>query len=183
MENNRTLKEAYDLINYFYRLDEETEPERSYNSEYFRASIYRMIVMELHLAIESLLQDLIYSVLPKRRAFSARQNRSYVENLSFSAAVDLAARLGIINKSGYEELARLNRIRNRTAHDWILGTFKMNSTKGRGRSRRYKVEFNGKDLFRPEIFKHEFMPHYGDIYLEFFAVAYGFRHKRQYIYY
>lgn len=184
MRDNRALEEAYELINYFYRLDEESDPEHSYNSRYFQTSVYRMIITELHLAIGSVLQDILYDVLPKRRAFSARQNRDYIENLSFSAAVDLAARLGIINKSGYDELMRLNRIRNRSAHDWILGTFKMNkASKGRGRNRQYRVEFNGKNLFRSEVFKYEFMPHYGDLYIEFFAVAFGLRHKRRYIYY
>lgn len=182
MKGNRALEEAYDLIGYFYHLDDESEPSHSYNSKYFRASVYRMIIMEFHLAIESLLQDLIYDALPKRRAFTAQQNRAYVEGLSFSAAVDLAARLGILNKSGYDELLRLNRIRNRSAHDWILGRYKMGKpSKGGSRSRQYRVDFNGKELFRPQAFKHEFMPHYGDLYVEFFSVANGLRHKRRYI--
>jgi hypothetical protein len=181
MKSNRALEEAYDLINYFYQLDDESEPVHSLNSKYFRVSVYRLVVMELHMAIESLLQDLIYEALPKRRIFTARQNRTYVEGLNFSTAVDLAGRLGLINRSGYDELVRFNRIRNRCAHDWILGSYKMSKPNKNGtRTRQYKIEFNGKDLLTPEVFKHEFMPHYGDLYIEFFAVSNGLRHKRRY---
>lgn len=108
-----------------------------------------------------------------------QQNRAYVENLSFSAATDLAARLGVLNRRGYDELRHFNRC----AHDWILGQFKMSKGAARAnRQRRYRVEFNGKDLFKPDTFKHEFLPHYGDLYVELFAVAFDLRHKRRYTY-
>lgn len=184
MMSNRALNEAQDLINYFYNLDDQDD-ERGHdlNSRYFRASVYRMIVMELHLAIESVLQDVLLNVLPQRRVFTVQQNRAYVEGLSFSAATDLAARLGILNKKGYDELCRFNTIRNRCAHDWILGRFKMSKgARGANRRRQYKVEFNGKDLFKPDTFKHEFLPCYGDLYLELFATAFDLRHKRRYTY-
>ena len=184
MISNRVIDEAHDLISYFYNLDEQDDESRhELNSRYFRASVYRMIVMELHLAIESVLQDILFNVLPQRRVFTVQQNRSYVENLSFSAAADLAARLGVLNKRGYDELRRFNSIRNRCAHDWILGKFKMSKgARGGNRRRQYRVEFNGKDLFKPDTFKHEFLPHYGDLYVELFAVAFDLRHKRQYTY-
>lgn len=61
MISNRALVEAQDLINYFYRLgDQDDERGHDLNSRYFRASVYRMIVMELHLAIESVLQDVLF---------------------------------------------------------------------------------------------------------------------------
>jgi hypothetical protein len=182
--SNRVLDEAQDLISYFYRLDDQDDERgHDHNSRYFHASVYRMIVMELHLAIESVLQDLLFNVLPQRRVFTVQQNRSYVESLSFSAATDLAARLGVLNRRGYDELRRFNIIRNRCAHDWILGQFKVpKGVRGANRRRQYRVEFNGKDLFKPETFKHEFLPHYGDLYVELFAVAFGLRHKRRYTY-
>jgi hypothetical protein len=182
--SNRALDEAQGLINYFYHLDDQDD-EIGYdvNSRYFRASVYRMIVMELHLAIESVLQDVLFNTLPQRRVFSVQQNRSYVESLSFSAATELAARLGVLNRRGYDELRRFNTIRNRCAHDWILGQFKMSKgVRSVNRRRQYRVEFNGKDLFKPDTFKHEFLPHYGDLYMELFAVAFDLRHKRQYTY-
>jgi hypothetical protein len=33
------------------------------------------------------------------------------------------------------------------------------------------------------VFKHEFIPHYGDLYIELYAVVHGLRHKRLYTYY
>lgn len=137
--------------------------------------------MELHLAIESVLQDVLLIILPQRRVFTVQQNRAYVQSLSFSAAIDLAARLGVLNRKGYDELRRFNAIRNRCAHDWMLNQFKMpKSARGANRRRQYRIEFNGKDLFKPDTFKHEFLPHYGDLYVELFAVAFDLRHKRRY---
>jgi hypothetical protein len=184
MTTDCILDEAHDLIGYFYDLEDKEEPGYTLNVGYFRSSTYRMIIMELHLAIESVLHDILYDALPKRRVFTAQQNRSFVDALSFSTAVDLAARFGILNRKGYQELLRLNKIRNRCAHDWILGQYKVTRGRRAGSGRRqYKVDFDGKDLFKPDVFKHEFLPHYGDFYQELFAVANGLRHKRQYTYY
>jgi hypothetical protein len=109
MKTDRVLEEAYDLIKYFYDLDDKEEPGYTLNVSYFRSSTYRMIIMELHLAIESVLHDIIYDALPRRRVFTARQNHAYVDALNFSTAVDLTARFGVLNKKGYEELLRLNK--------------------------------------------------------------------------
>ncbi len=183
-QSSPALREAYDLLSHFYHLDEGTEADRALNSKYFRDSVYRMIVIEFHLAIESLLKDLIYHALPTRRAFTANQNRAYVDGLNFFAAANLAARVGLINKSGLEELVRLNQIRNRCAHDWLLGGYTIvNKPRGTTGRRHYRVEFNRKSLFRPEVMKDEFMPHYGQLYLEFYAVNNGLRWKRRYVNY
>jgi hypothetical protein len=183
-ETPAALREAYDLLNHFHRLDEGSAVERTLNSKYLLHSVYRMIIMELHLSIESLLKDLIYSSLPQRRTFSAKENKSYVQRLGFAAATELAARLGLLTSCGYDELVKLNQIRNRSAHDWLLGAFTLpKGSKGTPRRRRYKVEFNGKNLFNPEVMKEEFLPHYGDVYLEFYAVTNGLRWKRRYISY
>jgi hypothetical protein len=113
-----------------------------------------MTIIEFHLAIESLLKDLIYKALPTRRAFTAKENRGYVGRLNFSAAANLAARVGLINKSGLEELLRLNQVRNRCAHDWLLGGYSIpKKAKRATRRRQYKIEFNGQNLFRPEVMK------------------------------
>lgn len=178
------LREAYDLLDYFYHLDEGTDQERALNARYFRDSVYRMVIIEFHLAIESLLKDLIYKALPVRRAFTAKENRAYVDRLNFWAAANLAARVGIVNKSGLDELLRLNQIRNRSAHDWLLRGYTITKKTRQGSGRRqYKIEFNGKHLFRSEVMKDEFIPHYGDLYLEFYAVNNGLRWKRRYINY
>jgi len=57
-KTNPALEEAYDLLRHFYHLDEGSEEERSLNSRSFRESVYRMIIIEFHLAIESLLKDI-----------------------------------------------------------------------------------------------------------------------------
>jgi len=73
---NPALEEAYDLLSHFHHLDEGSEEERSLNNKYFRDSVYRMIMMEFHLAIESLLKGLIYDALPRGRTFTAKENRA-----------------------------------------------------------------------------------------------------------
>jgi hypothetical protein len=76
---------------------------------------------------------------------------------------------------------KLNTIRNQCAHDWTLHSYRvLKASKTAPARRRYKVEFNGKNLLNPKTMKEEFIPLFGEVYLEFFAANYGledFKHR------
>jgi len=175
------LREGYDLLNYFYKLDEE-ELSRIQQSS-FRDDIFRLVILHFHLAIEELLKSFIFQKLPNRRTLTAKQNIKYVEELSSKNAIELAARLGIINKNGYEALIELNTIRNKCSHHWVLNAYtlaKKPSFKQKQRERKYRIEFQGKSLLNLNVMKNEFMPLYSDLYLELFAIRFGLRWKRKF---
>jgi len=179
----REVKEGFDLLNYFYGFEKEGDPDQYLMKESFRQDMYRLIILQLHMAIEGILKEFIYQSLPQRKTFTAKQNKEYVQKLRSRTAIDLAARLGIINSSARDLLITLNVLRNECAHNWLLHSFTMKQFKRLIR-RKYSVEFNGKSLLNPNTMKNDFMPIYTEIYLEFFAVKIGVgRYKRKYLNY
>ncbi|HEY1644927.1 MAG TPA: hypothetical protein VGF75_00905 [Candidatus Saccharimonadales bacterium] len=178
----RKLKEAYDLLEYFYNLNDEDYP--LLQAENFRMDVFRLIIIHFHLAIEELLKSIVYRSLPSRRTFTPKQNVEYVQKLSSRQTIDLAARLGIVNKKGLELLLELNTIRNKCSHHWILNGYTMSKSpsiaKSIKRKRLYKVTFQKKNLMNYQVMKDDFIPLYGDLYLELFAMNFGLRGKRKY---
>ncbi len=89
----------------------------------------------------------------------------------------------MLTKLGYDELTKLNAIRNKCSHHWMLHSFstkemiKANDEPGDVDPR---IEFNGKNLLTPQVAKDEFIPLYGDIYLELWRVHHGIDHEHVY---
>lgn len=176
--------EGYDLLNYFYGFSKTDDPDQYLQKDSFRQDVYRLIVIQFHLTIEDLLKGFIYEAIimtSKRKVFTDKQNIEYVQKLNSHSAIDLAARLGILTKLGHDELIRLNTIRNQCSHNWTLHAFTVpKAPKNTPKRRKYKVEFNGKNLLNPKVVKDEFIPLYSSVYLELFAVWYGiddWKHK------
>lgn len=176
----KEVEEGFDLLNYFYGFSKENDDDRYLMKDTFRQDVYRLIVLQFHMAIELILKDFIVQALPKRKVFTVRQNKEYVKMLRSRTAINEAARLGIINKDCKEKLIALNDIRNECAHNWMLHSFVMKKYK-KLKKRRYSVEFNGKNLLNPDVMKDEFMPIYQEIYLEFFGVSLGVKMRRHYL--
>ncbi len=178
----RKIKEAYNLLNYFYNLDDTEYP--SLQADTFRDDVFRLVIIHLHLAIEELVKSFIYQNLPSKRTLTTKQNIEYVQQLTSKQAIDLAARLGIINKKGLELLLGLNIIRNKCSHNWMLNGYTISKkpaiAKGIKRRRVYRITFNKKNLMDYEVMKNEFIPLYGDLYLELFANRFDLRWKRKY---
>lgn len=180
----RELQEGFDLLNHFYGFDRVGDSDRYLQAEAFRQDVYRLIVLQFHLSIEELLKSLIYDALPTRQTFTVKQNIEYLKGLNSRNAIDLAARLGLISKKGFEVLTQLNSIRNKMSHNWTVHSYRMRRQPGSGKRRRaYQVEFNGKNLLQLQVMKDEFIPLYSGVYLEFFAARYGLRWKPKYIKY
>ena len=104
-------------------------------------------------------------------------------NLNARQVLEMAARLHVLTKLGYAELTKLNAIRNKCSHHWMLHSF---SIKERMKANDHpgdidpKIDFNGQNLLTPEVMKDEFILLYSDIYLELWAVHYGADHEHIY---
>src|SRR5438270_12326700 len=162
----REVAEGFKLLNDFYGFSKEGDPDQFTMKESFRQDIYRLIVIQFHLTIEEMLKGLIYEALRRTargKVFTNKQNIEYVQRLNSAAAIDLAARLGIMTALGHAELTRLNRIRNQCSHNWILHAYTMvKAPKRAPKKRKYKIEFNGKNLLSLEVMEGQFIPLYSD---------------------
>lgn len=180
------VREGRDLLDYFYGFSREEDPDRYLQQESFRQDVYRLIVIQFHLSIEELVRSFVFEKLtspPDPGTFTYEKDVEFVSNLNSRHLLDLAARLHVLTKLGYEELTKLNAIRNKCSHHWMLHSF---STKEQIKANNEpgdvdpKIDFNGKNLLTPEVAKDEFIPLYGDIYLELYAVHYGVDHSHVY---
>ncbi len=128
----------------------------------FRENVIRLIVFDMHLAIEELLRAHIYDSLSPR---SERKEETveYVKGLSSRAALELAAQLGVIEAHVYERLRLLNALRNRAAHHWDLGEPLRHRSAAPG-----ALSWNGRPL-TPAVVKDEFLTVYGSIYAALLA--------------
>ena len=181
----REVAEGFTLLNDFYGFSHEGDPDQFIMKESFRQDVYRLIVIQFHLTIEELLRGFIYEALrhtAKGKVFTNKQNVEYVQRLNSAAAIDLAARLGILTALGHAELIKLNKIRNQCSHNWTLHAYTMaKASKRAPKKRKYKIEFNGKNLLSLEVMEGEFIPLYSHVYLELYAIYYGIRWKRKYL--
>lgn len=180
------IREGRDLLDFFYGFSEEDDPDRYSQQDAFRQDVYRLIVFQLHLAIEELVRSFVFEKVtfpPDPGTFTHEENVAFVQNLNTRPLLELAARLHILTKNGYEELVKLNAIRNKCAHNWSLHAFSVREKiKDAAESAEVEphIEFNGKNLLTPAVMKDEFIPLYANIYLELFGVHYGADHEHIY---
>lgn len=181
------VREGRDLLDYFYGFSREDGPDRYLQKDEFRQDVYRLIVIQLHLAIEELVRSFVFEKLtspPDPGTFTYEKNVEFVHNLNTRQVLELAARLHVLTKHGYEELVRLNVIRNKCSHNWMLHSFivreKIRMENEQGEEGPPEIDFNGKNLLRPDVMKDEFLPLYGDLYVELWAAYYGADHEHVY---
>jgi len=180
------VQEGRDLLDYFYGFSQEDDLDRYLQQENFRQDVYRLIVMNFHLSIEELVRSFVFERLtspPDPGTFTYEKNVEFVYNLNSRQLLDLAARLHVLTKLGYDELVKLNAIRNKCSHHWMLHSFtvkekiKANVEPG---DIAPQIDFNGQNLLTPEVVKDQFIPLYASIYLELWAVHYGVDHEHVY---
>ncbi len=134
--------------------------EKYLRADSFRENVIRLIVFDLHLAIEELLRAHIYDEL-SRRSQRRDETVDYVKGLSSRAALELAAQLGAIDAHLYERLRELNSLRNRAAHHWEPGAPLGHRSGAPGAP--YLLSWGGRPL-TPDLVKGEFLSVYGSIY-------------------
>lgn len=178
------IREGRELLDHFYGFSRKDDPDRYLLQNEFRQDAYRIIVIEMHLAIEELVRSFLFEKLtvePDPGTFTSKENVKFVVGLHTWHLLELAGRLHVLSKLGYEELTRLNAIRNKCSHHWELHSFTVaEKLKNQSREVVPNIDFNGKNLLTLDVMRDEFIPHYGNIYLELWAVHYGVEHDHVY---
>ena len=139
----------------------------------------RSIVLQMHTAIEDILNDLmrcrILGIPPderhrKTRSKSARAlHKLFVGggSIGFERKLNLAIAIGLIKSKTQERLLDLNRLRNRCSHNWLL-----RAPLRRGRKPQEKkpplLLYRGRDLHNVAALE-EFTREYGILYVKLYG--------------
>ena len=142
-----------------------------------RDDIVRGAVLQMHTAIEDILNSLIIcrvlNVKPQRirkmRSKSARALRKMLvgaESIGFNTKLNFAVALRLLDAKSKAKLMELNTLRNKCSHNWIL-----NAPVRRGRRPKQKklplLLYQNHDLHNVAVLK-EFTSAYSLIYLKLF---------------
>ena len=153
------VRDALQLLDYHF-FGPESGNEEHTRAAVLRENVIRLIVFDMHLAIEELVRSQVFDALGPRSSLPREQTIAYVKDLTSRAVLDLAAELGVIDETRYERLRELNVLRNKAAHNWDL-----NRRVGRGDpdGPDRPLAWDGRPL-TPEAVKNEFLPAYRKIY-------------------
>ncbi len=135
-------------------------------AEEFRENAIRLIVFDMHLAIEDLLKFFLHARIAENSVLDDDADINYVKQLNSRQAVDLAARLGVIDSELHAALVELNAVRNRAGHTWALDEPEM--APGGAKQGQFPLRWKRKRL-TPTVVKDEFIPQYGRIYEGLFS--------------
>jgi hypothetical protein len=141
-----------------------------------RDDIVRSTILQMHTAVEDLLNSLIIfrmlGVKAEERAAKMRSNAGRAlrkmlfgaGSLGFEMKLNFAVALGLLPMSTKENLMELNTLRNKCSHNWLL---KMPVRRGQ-RPKQTKpplLSYRGHDLHTVAAIK-EFSGEYGSIYFK-----------------
>ncbi len=149
-------REGRELLDAFYFPDDEDGRAKE-----FRENAIRLIVFDLHLAIEDLLKFFLHARVAQDSVLEENADISYVKGLPSRQAIDLSARLGVIDKELHGHLVELNTLRNRAGHTWALDEPEMGLDGPKPDA--FPLRWKGRRL-TSEIVKEELLPLYGRIY-------------------
>ena len=149
-------REGREPLDAFYFPDDEDGRAKE-----FRENAIRLIVFDLHLAIEDLLKFFLHARVAQDSVLEENADISYVKGLPSRQAIDLSARLGVIDKELHGHLVELNTLRNRAGHTWALDEPEMGLDGPKPDA--FPLRWKGRRL-TSEIVKEELLPLYGRIY-------------------
>jgi len=172
------LKKEVDHIQKQFYPDGGTDlAQEAFNWQMKRDHLLRGIILELHLSIENLLEDFIKAYFAKHHP---RSRRGKIDRRSVSAArieglftgeyridfrdkLALARLIGAVKPRMFQDLEKLNQLRNRAGHIWLLSSVRRRNVPRKKRKRPF-LEFDGKNLYHKGVID-EFLGGYGRIYL------------------
>ena len=177
----RFTREIAEIDECFYNLDQNAKADRHLYAgmlERKRDDVIRAAVVQMHTAIEDLLNQIIMSRLlgftrqKKSRSQSARALEKMLTgggSMGFDMKLTFAFALRIIDAKTKARLGVLNTLRNKCSHNWVL-----NVPVRRGRRPSEKkpplLSYDGHNLHSVEAFK-DFVSEFGGIYLKFYMKA------------
>jgi hypothetical protein len=153
--------------------------------------LVRALIFEYHLSIEDALESAIknklYLLNARSKHTSGQRARRYFDHMfpearefisgqfsmGFKRKLILSRALKVIGKRLYDDLDRLNSLRNRAGHHWTLGDVIRRGVK-RGKPKKYALTFRGKNLYQPAAMI-EFLGTYKKAYLDLMERAYPWK--------
>jgi hypothetical protein len=180
----RLTCELAEIDDYFYGVNK--NDDRSLYAgmlERKRDDMVRAAVLQIHTAIENILNSLIIccflDVEPEHRKAKMRTNSGRAlhkmlfggGSIGFDMKLNFAVALGLLNASTKQKLTLLNTLRNRCGHNWIL---KVPQRRGRRPPEKPLplLSYRGRDLHQVAVFK-DFTAEYGPIYHKLFVKLYS----------
>ncbi len=113
-------KDIDGIIKLFYNINDK-DPQLRYEwLKTYRSDIIRVSVISLHLAIEDILKGLLIESLKQNKVYKVRELKEFINKMESSKIVVWAGLLGLINREEHSKLKKLNEIRNRLAHNWLI---------------------------------------------------------------
>ena len=168
----RLTREIAEIDAYFYGgLENDDRVAYASMLERKRDDMVRSIVLQLHTAIESLLNSLILCYvldvrrkhLPNRiRSKKGQALRKLMRSLGFDAKLNLATGLGILTPQKMEKLRTLNELRNKCSHNWILNT-RVRRGRRRPQTKPPLLKYKQRDLHQASVLE-DFSDEYGQVY-------------------
>ncbi len=178
----RLQREIAEIDDYFYGAEVQARDLVLGMLERKRDDIVRAAVLQLHTGIEDvLIACLLQRMLELSRRQTPNQWRAKLRtdrgktlrrilegpgSIGFDTKLHLAVGVGLISRRMREQLAELNSIRNKCAHNWEL-----NAKIRRGRRPRQTkpplLNFRGQDLHRVSVLKG-FIAEYSRLYVRLF---------------
>lgn len=173
----RISKEIEDIDGFFYNIKDDDLAQVYGMLERKRDDMVRSTVLQLHTAIEDLLDSWLKSYLlgvpPQQRKTRARRRGRVADDLlkggralGFDAKVRLLVAVGLIRKPLHSKLETLNQLRNKCSHNWLLSARIRRGIKPH-LPKRPLLQYDGRDLHKIPALK-DFVRDYGQIYFRLF---------------
>lgn len=169
----RLSREIEEIDNFFYQYKDEDRLLRAGMLERKRDDMVRSIVLQLHTAIEDLLNGFISFQITgatrRHRSQSARALRKILlggGSMGFEMKLNLALALRLISSKTKHRLTILNGLRNKCSHNWVLNV-PVRYGKRPAQRKPPLLLFEGRDLHGVAALK-DFVKEYSGIYLKLF---------------
>lgn len=176
----RLTREIATIDEFFYR-GNEREDRVLYAGmlEHKRDDMVRSAVLQMHTAIEDLLNSTIVcrilNVKPedrrskqgRHRGRALRKMLSGAGSLGFDMKLNFAVALGLLSNTTKEKLMVLNTLRNKCSHNWILKAPVRQGKRPRQRKPPLLL-YDGRDLHKVDTLE-EFAGDYGSVYYRLFV--------------
>jgi hypothetical protein len=165
------LKSVIDkLEDSLYSINERDPRLRYEYLKTYRVEILRGFVVHMHLATEDLLKAILFDFFVRQnKRLTTKETKRIVDEMRSFELIQWCGRLNLITTLQYRQLLELNRVRNGSAHHWILDLPKYKRVMMKNAKRRIRVPvvvYNNKNLFNSRVFADEFCPTYGSLYLK-----------------
>ncbi len=172
----RLTREIDEFDRYFYGRHEQGDRVAYAGMlERKRDDMVRSAVLQLHTAIEDMLNAVISRLVTGHRRPSLRNHADQAVrkmlfgggSLGFEMKLNLAVALRLVSNKTRNRLTLMNSLRNKYSHNWVLNVAVRQGRRPAQRKMPLLV-YDGRNLHNVDVLK-DFVSEYGDIYAKLFS--------------